>query len=408
MVERLVTLPPGATLAHALALMRARNIHEIPVLDGSRLLGFVTMEGVATRTNLPLSTKVDNLLTLPPRLSPETGWEEMVDTLLSSALRAAPVVDRRGVLKGLISRTDLVRILPTVSRLGDATVDDIAGPVSDVVDEREHLGRLIGRVREDPPLAVLGRHGRLVGSLGLADLSRAFWHPKTAGKRDFPRERAGKGSVLKLEARSIMRSPPVVVPTGAPALEAARRMHRTGVSSVFVERSGRPLGVVTQVDLLEAAVGGRPSVRPRENVFVRVHGFSPHAAPDVATDIDHAVSAGLERIHRRLPAVLLDLHVTPEGVHRSGNVTVAARLHTPFGIVRGTRSDWDVRQAVARVMEQIERQTRDLSLRRREERRSRRGRERGDRVVRHTPRRRKQVRRPARRPRGGSGYDASP
>ena len=367
-----VTVSRDATVARALALMQARQLHEIPVLRAGRLIGMITLDTIAHRTNLSLSTKVESLLTLPPRLSPSMGWEEVARSLLLSGLRALPVVDRRDRLLGIVSRTDIIRVLPAVSRLSDAAVDEVMSPLGTLVGEREGIGRLINTVRDEAPVAVVDKGRRLVGSIGLADLGRAFWRPMTRGKGDRPRERDGHGTVSEIEARSIMRSPAVQVASGTPVREAARRMGEVGISSVFVVRDGFPAGAVTQVDLLELAVGGQPSRHPRHDVFYRLHGFTVADAPSIVADIDHAVREGLSRIGRRVAPVLLDLHVHPEGVHRSGNVTVTGRLHTALGIVRAQDSGWDPRVGTARVLDELEEQTRRLIDRRRRPSRARR------------------------------------
>lgn len=367
-----VTLPPDAVVGRALALMKAHRLHEIPVLSKGRLIGMVTMDAIAHHTNLSLSTKVENLLVLPPRLSPSTPWDEVARKLLQSGLRAAPVVDRNDRLQGVVSRTDVVRALPTVSRLGDAVVEEVASSLGDVVRERDGVGRLINTVRDEAPVAVVDRGGRLVGSIGVSDLGEAFWHPKRAGKGDRPRERAGRGGVLEVEARTIMRAPAVGVPAGTSVREGVRRMVRAGVSSVFVTAEDQPVGALTQTDLLELAIGGPPSQHPRGDVFYRLHGFSISSAPTMVQNIDRAVGEGLSRIGRRVPPVLLDLSVHPEGIHRSGHVTVSGRLHTPLGIVRARSSEWDASRGTARVLLQLERQTRRLLDRQRRPSRARR------------------------------------
>ena len=367
-----MTLPRDAAVARALALMKAHRLHEIPVLAQGRLVGMVTMDTIAQRTNLSLSAKVENLLVPPARLSPSTEWDEVARELLLSGLRAAPVVDRNDRLLGVVSRTDIVRILLSVTRMGDAVVEEVASPLGTLVGEREGVGRLINTVRDEAPVGVVDRRGHLVGSIGVADLGRAFWRPKRAGKGDRPRETAGRGRVLEVEARTIMRSPAVWVPSGTPVREAVRRMVHAGVSSVFVTRDDVPIGAISQTDLLEVAVGGHPSRPPRGDVFYRLHGFSISDAPVVVEDIDRAVGDGLSRIGRRIPPILFDLSVHPEGVHRSGQVTVTGRLHTPVGILRAHATGWDASRGTARVLLQLERQTRRILDRQRRPSRTRR------------------------------------
>ena len=70
MTPKPITLPHDAQVSSALGLMRSKKIHEIPVLRAGKLAGVVTFETIARRSNLPLSTKVEHLLVLPPVLTP--------------------------------------------------------------------------------------------------------------------------------------------------------------------------------------------------------------------------------------------------------------------------------------------------------------------------------------------------
>lgn len=360
-----LTIAPALPVSRALALMRAHAVHEIPVVAHGRYRGMVSLDEIALRTNLPLWTKVDNLLILPPRLTPSDSWETVARELLLSGCRAAPVLDPHDRLLGLVSRSDVVRILPAVRALDRARADDIMSPLGASVPERAPVGTLIGQVRDEPPLAVVDRHGRLSGTIGISDLSRAFWKPKQAGKRDRPREKADRGTVTEVEARTLMRAPAVSVLSGSPVAELVDRMRDEAVSSVFVVRDGSPIGVVTQTDLLEFAVGGHPATEPRDQVFVRVHGFPVREDPELLEEVDRAVAPGLSRIRRRLPIVLLDLHIVPEGVHRAAHVTVSARLHTSRSILHARQTAWDLRSAVAEVVSQLEGQARQVAERQR-------------------------------------------
>ena len=117
MTSRPVTLPPDAPISRALGLMRAGDMHEIPVLRRSRMIGMITFESIARRANRALATKVEHLLVVAPLITPSTTYPEVAQELLAAGLRAVPVVGRKGELVGVVSRTDLVRRLPDIPQL---------------------------------------------------------------------------------------------------------------------------------------------------------------------------------------------------------------------------------------------------------------------------------------------------
>jgi CBS domain-containing protein len=338
--------------------MRNRSIHELPVLRGRHLVGMITFEGIARRTNLPLTTKVQHLMVIPPLITASTEYPELAEQLLAAGLRAAAVVGRKGELLGVVSRTDLVRALPNLARLAEHRVEEVAGPVGLVIKENETAGNLFAQIRvlEEHPLPVVDRKGRLAGAVGIADLGRILWKPVTGGKKD---ARAG-GNVLGIEVATIMHSPAVTVTRGTSTGDAARRMSEEKVSSVFVVEQGKPVGVVSQTDLLGLAVGGNAPAAGRgvEDVYVQVLGLRGSSDPEVLTEIDRIVAKGLRHLGRHVRPRLLSLHVTPHATHRTGDATVQARLYSDEGIYYASQSGWNFFAGIADVMDELVEQIR--------------------------------------------------
>ncbi len=376
MTARPVTLPPDAPISRALGLMRARDIHEIPVLRRSRLIGMVTFESIARRANRALATKVEHLLVVAPLITPSTTYPEVAQELLAAGLRAAPVVGRRGELVGVVSRTDLVRLLPQVAHLtrsGFPTVDDVASPATTLVREDDLCRNLVLQLRllEEHPLPVVDRKGRLVGAVGLKDLGAVLWRPIAGGKRD-PR---AVTTALDVKVQSIMHAPAVTVPSGTDVATAARRMTREKVSSVFVVEGDRPVRVLGQADLLGLVVargqatGGRTRV---EDVYVEITGLRGSGDPALLGDIDHLVARALKRITRSVRPRLLTVHFAPHATHRTSDLTVEARLHTDGGIFYASHTGWNLLAGVSGLMDELASQVQ--RTREAERHRNRRGR----------------------------------
>jgi CBS domain-containing protein/ribosome-associated translation inhibitor RaiA len=375
MTSHPVTLPPDAPISRALGLMRTRGFHEIPVLRKSRLIGMITFESIARRASRSLATKVEHLLVLPPLVTPSTLYPELAEQLLATGLRAAPVVGRRGELLGVVSRTDLIRAMPGLSQLAGPNapaVETIAGPAADVVLESALCRKLLSQVRllEEHALPVVDRKGRIVGAVGVADLGKLLWRPATDGKRDAMASRRP----FEVKVGSIMRAPPVTVPVGTPALEAARRMNEENVSTVFVVEDGRPVRVLGQSDLLGLVVGRIRPAHPKarvEDVYVEITGLRGSGDPGLLAEIDSVVARGLRRVARYVQPTLLSLHFSPHATHRTNDLTVEARLHTNFGIFYASHTGWNLLAGVSGLLEELAGQTRRV----RETRRRRRSRD---------------------------------
>jgi CBS domain-containing protein len=355
-----VTLPHDAPLSKALGLMRGRSFHEVPVLKKGRLAGMITFETLARRTNLPLTTKVEHLLVLPPVVTSETSYPELAEQLLAAGLRAAPVMGRRGELQGIVSRTDLVKAIPRLESIARHSVAEIMSPPGLIVRETQPVGTLFGHIRilEEHPLPVVDRRGQLVGAVGVADLGRVLWRPVRGGSRDVGK----RTSAFQIEVRTIMNSPALTIaPTGT-AGQAAELMTREKVSSVFVEENGKPIGVVSQTDLLGLAVGGAEPAEGGKlgDVYVQVHGLRGSGDPSVLTEIDSLVAKGLRHISRQVHPLLLSLHITPHATHRTGDATVHARLNTDRGIFYASHTGWNFYAGISDVLGELGEQARRM------------------------------------------------
>lgn len=352
-----VTVAPDAPVSTALGLLHSHRIHELPVLRRNKLVGMISIDSIARRTNLSLSTKVEHLMVLPPLVTESTPFTEIVEQLLGSGLRAAPVMGARNALVGIVSRTDLVRALPQFPGIAAFRVEQIASPVATLLQARDSIEALGSHMREleDHPLPVLDRDGRLVGAIGIADLSQVLWRPRGGGKRDMVRHKPRTRHEFGVEVGTIMHSPAVTVPEGTSAAAAAKTMAKEKVSSCFVVVNDRPVGIVSQADLLGLAVGrgARSKGAPVSDVYVQIHGLRGGADAQTLAEIDRVVAQGLRRVARHVKPLLLSLHITPQGTHRSGEATVQARLHTDKAIFYASDTEWNLYAGIARLMDEL-------------------------------------------------------
>ncbi len=368
MTIRPATLPPDAALSQALGLMRSRGFHEIPILRQRKLVGMITFESIARRVNLKLATKVEHVMIIPPIVNAKTSYAELAEQLLGAGIRAAPVVGRRGELIGVVSRTDMIRALPGIPELAAHRVEEVTSPASVLIPESERCGNLLAQVRliEEHPLPVIDSKGRLVGAVGIADLS-ALWRPAVPGKRDAPQP----GTIFDANVGMIMHAPPVTVVRGTTTGAAARLMTREKVSSVFLVDQDLPIGIVSQVDLLQLAVGANKGPESNiEDVYVQISGLRGSGDPSILSEVDRLVARGLRHIARHVHPKLLSLHVAPHATHRTGDTTVEARLHTDGGIFYASHTGWNFYAGISEVMDELSEQSRRTADTRRGDRRS--------------------------------------
>lgn len=114
MSSPVVSVDPDASVAHALTMMRRRNIHSVVVNPpkGGGAYGIVTStdirDKIAAADRDPRSMKVKEIMTSPiVTASPDWSLKECSVKMQALRCHHLPVADDSGELIGLISATDI-------------------------------------------------------------------------------------------------------------------------------------------------------------------------------------------------------------------------------------------------------------------------------------------------------------
>jgi IMP dehydrogenase len=145
MIQDPVTLPPGATLGDARAVMARFHISGVPITEDGRLVGILTnrdlrFEDSRTRRVAEVMTRA-NLVTAPVG----TTIEQARAILQQHRIEKLPIVDAEGRLKGLITVKDIEKRirhpLACKDALGRLRVAAAVGAGGDVLERAAELVR---------------------------------------------------------------------------------------------------------------------------------------------------------------------------------------------------------------------------------------------------------------------------
>ena len=117
-----LTLPPTATIGDALVMMRENNIGGIPITDsGNKLVGILTNRDLRLETDM--KRKVSEVMTKNNLITAPEGsdLESAAVIFKRSKIEKLPVVDKKGVLKGLITFGDILKIQNHPNALKDGS-----------------------------------------------------------------------------------------------------------------------------------------------------------------------------------------------------------------------------------------------------------------------------------------------
>ena len=117
-----ITVAPTDSLGDAYGIMLRNDIHELPVLDGERLVGILTRRDIQvaigpgsleldpdTMNGGALDDQVEDYMTRDVEsITPQDSVATACRTLVSLRVGALPVVDVHGKLRGILSVTDVL------------------------------------------------------------------------------------------------------------------------------------------------------------------------------------------------------------------------------------------------------------------------------------------------------------
>ena len=131
MTKKVRTLAPEALVMDAMQLIREHGVRHIPIVDDAngKLVGLVTetdilknvLHGKSMTSDERYHATLDMLLPLREvmvtpvqAMRPEANVEKAIALFLKKKIRCVPVSDSKGRLLGIVTQTDLLRLLEHV------------------------------------------------------------------------------------------------------------------------------------------------------------------------------------------------------------------------------------------------------------------------------------------------------
>lgn len=113
MTEVVLTVPEATTIGEVASLMAQRRVGSALVMDGQRLLGIFTERDIVkalSQDNLAVRQPIGHWMTPDPQtIDPDAAVEEALQMMVAGNFRHLPIVEG-GRLVGVLSMRDLSRI----------------------------------------------------------------------------------------------------------------------------------------------------------------------------------------------------------------------------------------------------------------------------------------------------------
>ncbi len=241
MSQDVVTVAPDDSIFSVAEKMSEQNVSCVVVTYKGRVVGILTekdmLSTMAGQRTVSCGLCVSGQMTSPvDTVAPETSLLEADRLMETHCIRRLPVVED-GQLVGIVTQTDITRVLISLSSLGC---------VSDIMTQR------VTTVSMD---AMALEAARLISCSNISCL--LVMHDQTAAgvltERDLlKRVIALQKDLTQTRVADVMSLPVVTIPTGCSILEASKKMEARHFHRLFVADGPKICGVVTQTDIMGA------------------------------------------------------------------------------------------------------------------------------------------------------------
>lgn len=126
MATQLHTVTPDTTVAEVLRLLVNQRITGMPVVDGEgKLIGIVSEFDIlnqihhAKDLNVSMFKEVIKFTQKIDTIGEDAELTEILQRFIKAKYRRLPVVDENGILKGIITRRDLMKVFYFRARIGE-------------------------------------------------------------------------------------------------------------------------------------------------------------------------------------------------------------------------------------------------------------------------------------------------
>ncbi len=351
MSERLIICQRTERLSEILGRMKKMDIHELPVVEGGKLLGMVSYDMFIKRKSLPLTTTVENLMVTPPKVDVNDSITRVAEVMLVNNFRAVPVTSA-GEIAGIVAREDIVHCLRGFSQLDQIDVKDVMSPKPITIKEIDDVeqARNIMRDLDVRSIPVIDKEGRLSGVIGVKDLMA--YYSRERGQKRSAKGSPGDAVSLSISVGSLMNTPAIHIDMESDMADVIGLMSDHHISSVVVVEKMSPMGIVTHMDVLELVA----SYQERRQVYIQITGLEEHD-PDVYDEMYTVIERRMQKITPIEMPQLLMLHFTEHHHPKEArNYSIRARLSTNTGLFFSDTFDYDKFRALDQVLDHLEKQ----------------------------------------------------
>jgi CBS domain-containing protein len=340
-------------LYSCLSLFKEETPPVLAVLDSKgKYKGVISRRWIIRSRFDASGTKVKTLMRPAPAVTLNDSLGKVPRLMIESEIRQLPVYSGENLL-GFVTDEDAIDGA-VMERWGNTHVEEIMTKKPCVIEEGESVGATLSLFRDKGISHVpIVRDGKLVRLVSIVDVITHIFQPR---ERQTVGEIVGeKVPVLSIAAKGIMAKPVITVLPETTLREAAKQMHKFGISSLVVVSKGRPIGIVTKRDFLEPlAQMEKPIRRLTVQFSVKDAEVDEIQRGFIIDDFESFT----RRYRETLEAGTLFVYMKTHGTNYKGEQLIHCRLQlrTVKGSFFSSIEGWGIESTFRTALDRLERQ----------------------------------------------------
>jgi CBS domain-containing protein len=245
--REVVTITPDTTVGAAIGIMEKNRFHNL-VVQGGDALYLVSIHDLLLASNS--DSHVDEFMFKPHTIHHKTPIIDAIVELIDCGQRAAPVIDDRGALAGIVTEYDIMARGADSRILRDAEVRRIMDRDPICVQKTDSIGKArsimtknnIGRV------LVVDEMQNLLGIITDMDIVKKIYKPKR--RMTIGDVKGEKITRMEQPVTVIMSAPVITAEIDASLADVAKQLQRHDIRGVPIVKDHVPRGLITILDIM--------------------------------------------------------------------------------------------------------------------------------------------------------------
>lgn len=356
-------LRPSMKIGEILPKMKELKIRDVPVVDeDNRIIGMLSYRSILTK-GVGRDTKVQSIMEPPFYIYDDADVNSAVSSFVAWRSKEVPVINRDGVVVGIISRSAVLHNLIENNKIPRIAVEEAMSKPAITIGEKENIAKARWVMLKSgiSRLPVVDTGNRVVGVITLSDIVERLYSIRLSRRKGYEWIQSEE-SFLAAPVSEFMTVPPITAPAGIDIVKTAVILLDNRISGVPVVTNSNIIeGVISNIDILRKYLETFTVV---QSIDAKLSGVIEGELERI--QIEKLVNSYLSKFSRYVRVIDFKLIVKRLGkvddivIEKRKQYDVSIRLSTNFGTIVASSQCWDLATCVREVLSILERRLRKI------------------------------------------------